>query len=52
MLDGFTDGKKNVTVTVNNPPLSGAYAGNANYVEVIISNRNRRTSCVCSVSIR
>ncbi len=35
--NGFTDGTNNVTVTVNNPPASGVYAGNANYVEVIVS---------------
>jgi hypothetical protein len=35
--DGFTDGSKNVKVTVNNPPSSGVYAGNLSYVEVIIN---------------
>ena len=35
-LDGFTDGQNNVTVTVNNPPASGTYAGNSSYVEVIV----------------
>src|SRR5260370_11417039 len=35
--NGFTDGSENVTVTVNNPPASGVYAGNASYVEVIVS---------------
>lgn len=35
-LDGFTNGAKGVTVTVNNPPLSGAYAGNSGYVETIV----------------
>jgi len=34
---GFTSGVKGVTVTVNHPPVSGNYAGNANAVEVIIS---------------
>lgn len=34
---GFADGVDNVTVTVNTPPLSGHYAGNANAVEVIVS---------------
>ena len=33
----FTDGTAGVTVTVNNPPLSGAYAGKSTAVEVIIS---------------
>jgi hypothetical protein len=28
------------TITVNNPPNSGAYAGSANYVEVILSKSN------------
>jgi hypothetical protein len=36
-LNGFTSGTSGVTLTVNNPPLSGAYAGNANYVEVVIA---------------
>jgi Flp pilus assembly protein TadG len=35
-LDGFTDGTNGVTVTVNNPPLSGTYAGNSSYVETIV----------------
>ena len=36
-LNGFTDGKAGATVTVNNPPVNGPYAGNANYVEAIVS---------------
>ena len=36
-LNGFTNGVNNTTVTVNNPPLSGPKAGNALFVEVIIS---------------
>jgi Flp pilus assembly protein TadG len=36
-LNGFTNGQNNVTVTANNPPQSGAYSGNSNYVEIIIS---------------
>jgi Flp pilus assembly protein TadG len=36
-LNGFTDGNNNVTVTVNNPPAGGTYAGNSNYVEVIVA---------------
>ncbi|HYM13465.1 MAG TPA: pilus assembly protein TadG-related protein, partial [Bryobacterales bacterium] len=36
-LNGFTDGTNAVTVTVNNPPASGPYAGNTNFVEVIIA---------------
>ena len=35
-LDGFTNGTNGAVVTVNNPPSSGLYAGNSNYVEVII----------------
>lgn len=36
-LNGVTNGVNGATVTVNNPPLHGAYAGKANYVEVIAS---------------
>jgi len=36
-LNGFTNGVKSATVTVNNPPATGAYAGNSSYVEVIIA---------------
>lgn len=36
-LNGFTNGQKNVTVTANNPPQSGAYNGNSAYVEVVIA---------------
>jgi len=36
-LNGFTDAQGGVTVTVNNPPLSGPSAGNSAFVEVIIS---------------
>jgi hypothetical protein len=36
-LNAFTNGKNNVVVKVNNPPSSGAYAGNSSYVEVIIT---------------
>lgn len=35
--NGFADGVNGVTVTVNNPPLYGAYAGTTGYVEVIVS---------------
>ena len=35
-LNGFTDGTDGVTVTVNRAPVSGYYAGNLGYVEVII----------------
>ena len=36
-LNGFTDGSSGITVAVNSPPLSGAYAGKSNYVEVIVA---------------
>jgi hypothetical protein len=36
-LNGFTNGTNGVTVTVSNPPASGAYAGNSNYVEADVS---------------
>ncbi len=35
-LNGFTDGQNGVTVTPNNPPQSGTYAGNSSYVEVVV----------------
>src|ERR1700722_5152788 len=34
--NSFTNGSSSVTVTINNPPLSGAYAGNSSYVEAIV----------------
>jgi hypothetical protein len=34
---GFTDGTDGVIVTINNPPVLGAYAGNDAAVEVIVS---------------
>ena len=34
--DGYVNGVKGVTVAVNNPPLAGAYAGNASAIEVIV----------------
>ena len=40
-LNGATDGLDGATVTVNKPPLSGAYAGNTNYVEVIASQSEK-----------
>jgi hypothetical protein len=36
-LNGFTNGTNGVTVTVNDPPASGAYAGVTGAVEVIIA---------------
>ncbi len=35
--NGFTDGSSSAQVTVNHPPASGFYAGNAAFVETIIS---------------
>ncbi len=35
--NGFTNGSKGVTVTVNNPPVSGAHVGDSTYVEAIVS---------------
>ena len=35
--NGQTDGSNGTTVTVNPPPVGGLHAGNANYVEVIVS---------------
>ncbi len=35
--NGYTNGVNDVTVTVNTPPASGAFAGNALYLEVIIT---------------
>jgi Flp pilus assembly protein TadG len=37
-LNGFADGSDNVTVDVNSPPLSGSKAGDANFVEVVITH--------------
>jgi hypothetical protein len=36
-LNGFTNGVNSTTVTINNPPLSGSYAGNASAVEAIVT---------------
>ncbi len=36
-MNGFTNGSKGVSVTVNNPPKSGSYTGCATCVEVIVS---------------
>jgi hypothetical protein len=35
--NGFANGVNGASVTVNNPPLHGAYTGNTNAVEVIVS---------------
>jgi hypothetical protein len=36
-LNSYTDGVGGITVTVNNPPLSGPHSGDLNAVEVIVS---------------
>src|SRR5271168_4478578 len=36
-INGFTNGANSATITVNNPPATGNFAGNSNYVEVIIA---------------
>ena len=35
--NGFTDQASGVTVTVNNPPQSGPFTGNGDYVEVLVA---------------
>ncbi len=35
--NGYTDGQSSVTVAINNPPSAGPNAGNAAYVEAIVS---------------
>jgi Flp pilus assembly protein TadG len=42
--NGFTNGSSGVTVTVNNPPLSGPHVSDSNYVEAIVS-RTAPTYC-------
>src|SRR5437016_5258783 len=36
-MNSFTDSVNGVTVTLNNPPTQGAYVGNNNYVEAIVT---------------
>ena len=36
-LNGFTNGQSSVTVTINNPPTSGSYTGDATAVEALLS---------------
>jgi hypothetical protein len=36
-LNGYKDGASQITVTVNNPPLSGPHSGDSSAVEVIVS---------------
>jgi hypothetical protein len=61
LLNGYDDADANITVTVNNPPATGAQAGNVNFVEVLIEQtvpttfmrvvaRNQSTVRVRSVS--
>lgn len=40
--NGYDNDGQNSIVTVNIPPVSGAYAGNAGYIEVIVEARQRR----------
>jgi Putative Flp pilus-assembly TadE/G-like len=40
-VNGFTDGSNSVTVTVNNPPASGSYAGDSSAVEAIVTKPER-----------
>jgi hypothetical protein len=42
-LNGYTDGLNSTTVTVNWPPLSGAFITNNKYVEVIIIQQVKTT---------
>ena len=35
--NGFANGSNSISVTVNNPPVSGSYSGDNNAVEVIVS---------------
>jgi Flp pilus assembly protein TadG len=41
-LYGFTNGTKNVTVTVNQPPSAGSYASTPQAIEVVISQSQPR----------
>ena len=36
-MNGFTDGAKSISVTINNPPLSGYSAGDVKFVEAIVT---------------
>lgn len=38
VLNGFVDGANGDSLTINNPPVSGPHAGNAQYVEVIATH--------------
>jgi hypothetical protein len=39
-LAGFSNGAGGVAINVNNPPLNGPHAANAQYVEVIVTQNN------------
>jgi hypothetical protein len=39
--NGFTHGSGNITVTINQPPLSGAYVGTAGSVEAVIAQQHQ-----------
>jgi Flp pilus assembly protein TadG len=39
--NGFTHGSSNITVTINQPPTTGAYAGNNGYVEALITQQHQ-----------
>ena len=36
-LNGFTNGSNNTTVTINNPPISGSFAGSTSAVQAVVS---------------
>ncbi len=38
-LNGFANGVNNVTVTINNPPTSGSFAGNSSAVQAIVTQQ-------------
>lgn len=38
-LNGFTNGSGDTSVTINNPPLSGSYAGDSRAVEAIVTRK-------------
>lgn len=42
-INGFDDDDTDIVITVNNPPLSGSAAGNANAVEVIVQSTVKTT---------
>ena len=42
-INGFDDDENSVVITVNNPPVSGAAAGDSNAVEVIVQSTVKTT---------